>query len=227
MINTPEWVRPQINVVYPYCNFIEFERWFYENYKGDVTDREYLPIFWTGYYVNNNYGNDAISLYEMQHYIDNYIDKSKKYFTIVQYDDGILNDVSGLDLLQFNMSKTGENMYTLPLIGQPYPFKFKSEKKYLANFIGNITHPIREHARTLEDKGGYYISFQKHEPEEYCKIISESIFTLCYRGYGINSFRIQEALQYNSIPVYIYDEFLEPHHTYFNEYGIKLPEHEM
>jgi len=35
-----------------------------------------------------------------------------------------------------------------------------------------------------------------------------SKFALCPRGYGKTSFRIQEALQYGAIPVYISDEYL-------------------
>jgi hypothetical protein len=219
MIETPNWLRERINIVYPPNNFEEFELWFHKYYEGDVTEREFLPIYWTSYYVNNNYGQDKEALRALQSYIDS-LDKSKKYFTIIQYDDGILNDVSGIDLYQFNMSKSYD--YPLPLIGQPHPYKFNSEKKYLANFIGSMTHPIREHAKTLIGKEGYYISFDRHEPYEYCKIISESVFTLCYRGYGINSFRISEALQYGSIPVYISDKFIYPHNISFMEYGVRF-----
>ncbi len=221
MINTPDWTKPRICVKYPSSNETEFERYFYESYQGDLTDREYLPIFWTGYYVNNSYGQDMVALQKLQDYIDA-LDKSKKYFTIIQYDDAILNRVSSLDLYQFNMSKPYD--YPLPLIGEPYPYIFTNpEKKYLANFIGGSTHPIREHAKTLIGKEGYYISFERHDPYEYCKILSESVFTLCYRGYGINSFRISEALQSGSIPVYISDDFIEPHNVLIDNYGIKIP----
>ena len=40
----------------------------------------------------------------------------------------------------------------------------------------------------------------------FMNITSRSIFTLCPRGYGRNSFRMYEAMQLGSIPVYIYDE---------------------
>jgi hypothetical protein len=224
MINVPKQFQPQINTVYPPHNYTEFERWFFENYEGDVSDREYLPIFFTGFYVNNNYGNDKAALSELQSYIDA-LDKSKKYFVICQYDDSILNDLSGLDVYQFNMSRQWD--YPLPLIGQPHPYVFNEEKKYLANFVGNITHPIREHAKTLQGKEGYYISFDRHSPEEYCRVIAQSYFTLCYRGYGINSFRIAEAMQYGSIPVYISDNFMLPHNIPFYAYGIKIEQNEL
>lgn len=221
MVQVPKQFRPQINTVYPPNNNIEFERWFFENYEGDVSDREYLPVLWTAVYVNNNYGKDQYTLNQLQSFIDK-LDKNKKYFTIIQYDDSILNDVSGIDLYQFNMSKPFD--YPLPLIGQPHPYVFNEEKKYIASFVGNMTHPIREHAKTLKGKEGYYISFDRHSPEEYCRIIAQSHFTLCYRGYGINSFRIAEALQYGSIPVYISDAWMMPHNINFQEYGILCTE---
>lgn len=221
-VSVPEEFQPKINVVYPPNNFIEFERWFCMNYQGDVDvnkTRIYLPIFWTAYYVNNNYGQDKEAINRLQIFIDG-LDKTKKYFTIIQYDDGILNDISELDLYQFNMSKPYD--YTLPLIGQPHPYKFNfSEKKYIANFVGSITHPIRKHAMSLSNKEGYYISTNYHDPYNYCRVLAESVFTLCYRGYGLNSFRIAEALQYGSIPIYISDAWLKPHNIPFNYYGIK------
>src|SRR5690606_31239347 len=50
----------------------------------------------------------------------------------------------------------------------------------------------------------------------------KSVFTLCPRGFGESSFRIQEALQYGSIPVYISDKFIIPHNIDFNEYGVLI-----
>lgn len=229
MIETPEWLRPIINTVYPPNNFIEYERWFYLNYDGDVSEREYLPIFFCAYWVNNNYGQDMEAYARLVYWIDQNISRDKKIFVVSQYDDGTKVNWQnlGIDCLEFNMSKTGENKYPLPLIGQPHPYVFNEEKKYLANFVGNITHPIREHAKTLQGKEGYYISFDRHSPEEYCRIIAQSHFTLCYRGYGLNSFRISEALQYGSTPVYISDKFIEPHNIPFKEYGIKISENKL
>ncbi len=227
MINTPDWARPKICVQYPSSNETEFERWFFENYEGDITEREYLPIFFCGYQVNHDYGNDKQAMQRLQDYVDS-LPNDKKYHVISQYDNGVGVDWKGKDVLEFNMSKKGENMYPLPLIGEPYPYIFTNpEKKYLANFVGGLTHPIREHAKSLMGKEGYYISFDRHDPYEYCKILSESVFTLCYRGYGINSFRIAEALQYGSLPIYISDDFIHPHKIRFNAYGVMIDEKDL
>lgn len=48
------------------------------------------------------------------------------------------------------------------------------------------------------------------------------MFTLCYRGYGANSFRLAECMQYGSIPVYVSDEFIIPWGLDFNEFGVLI-----
>lgn len=206
-VNVPDKFRPYINVVYPPYNELIFEEWFRENYVGCNTTRVYLDIFPTSYWVNNNYGNDAIARKDIQDYVDSLPD-DKKYFSICQYDDGFMIDWKGKDVLEFNMSK--QNGVMMPLICQPKPYKFTTPKKWFASFVGSRTHPIRNELEKIKDINGYYISFDQHSPETYSRIIHESIFTLCPRGYGANSFRYSEALQYGSIPVYISDEFILP-----------------
>jgi hypothetical protein len=173
--------QPHIVPVYPPNNEIIFEEWFAENYKECSTDRELLPFFPTSYWVNNNYAQDRVAYEEAVNYIDN-LDKTKKYFVPCQYDDGCLIDFKNLrlDVLEFNMSKT--NGVMIPLLCQPHPYKFKGGKKWYANFIGGRTHPIRELAERLRNKEGYYISFDSHSIEAYCKMLYESMFTLCFRG---------------------------------------------
>lgn len=207
-----------IRVAYPSGNTPIFEEWFAENYKGCNTDRELLPIFPTSYHVNHNYGNDENARKFLQDYCDN-LDPSKKYFIICQYDDGTLIDWKGKDVLEFNMSKKiGVEM---PLLCQPQPFNFNSQKKYLASFIGSVTHPIRKELERFKYIPDWYISFEPHSIEAYCKIISESVFSLCPRGYGANSFRIIESIQYGAIPVYISDVFIEPFGENFSNIGFK------
>lgn len=205
-----------INVAYPSGNKPIFEEWFAENYKGCNTERKLLPIFPTSFHVNNGYGAKAN---ELQKYCDQ-LPADKKYFIICQYDDGCLVDWKGKDVLEFNMSKT--NGVMLPLLCQPQPYKFISDKKWFANFVGSKTHPIRETALQLKDKEGYFISFEPHNIETYCRIMHESMFTLCYRGYGLNSFRIAESVQQGSIPVYISDEFIIPKWMDFESFGVLI-----
>lgn len=214
-------LNPHIIPTYPPNNVLIFEEWFAEKYKGCNTGRELLPIFPTSYHVNNNYGNDPAARKELQDYVDS-LDGSKKYFIICQYDDGCMVDWKGKDVLEFNMSKT--NGVMMPLLCMPHPFNFIGGKKWFANFVGGKTHKIRETVNDLNGKEGYYISFNPHEIETYCRILYESMFTLCYRGYGANSFRIAEAVQYGSIPVYVSDEFILPWGIDFEDFGVLIKE---
>lgn len=213
----------EINVAYPPGNKPIFEEWFAQNYSGCDTDRELIPFYPTSYWVNNGYGNDIKAKQEAQEFIDS-LDRSKKWFVICQYDDGVLVDWKDLDVLEFNMSKNiGIGM---PLLCRPHPYTFNSEKKWLANFVGSKTHPIRDYSIALKNNPEYYISFDQHDIETYCRILHESIFTLCFRGYGLNSFRIGEAIQYGSIPVYISDEHIHPYNTDFQYFGIVIKDTE-
>lgn len=214
-------LRPHIIPVYPPNNHLIFEEWFAQNYSGCNTDRELLPFFPTSYWVNNDYGNDKKAYVAAVYNLDK-LDKSKKYFVVCQYDDGCLVDFNsiGLDVLEFNMSKT--NGVMIPLLCQPHPYKFTTEKKWLASFVGSRTHPIRNELEKLKGKEGYYISFEPHSIETYCRILHESYFVLCPRGYGANSFRVCESLQYDAIPVYITDELIEPFNIPFYLYGVPV-----
>jgi hypothetical protein len=209
----------QINVAYPAGNKPIFEEWFAENYKGCNTDRELIPVFFTSYWVNNNYGNDLAARKELQSYVDS-LDRSKKWFCICQYDDGVMVDWKGLDVLEFNMSK--QVGVQLPLLCQPHPYKFGTPKRYLASFFGSKTHPVRGKLESFKDIKGYYISFEPHDIADYCRVLHESIFVLCPRGYGFSSFRTTEALQYGAIPIYISDSFIVPFDLNFNYYGLMI-----
>lgn len=215
--------QPHIVPVYPANNFKIFEEWFAENYSGCSTDRELLPVFFTSYLVNNDYGNDKAARAELSNFLTT-LDKSKKWFTIIQYDDGSMIDwrLYGLDVLEFNMSK--QNGVMLPLICMPHPYNFTSGKKYLANFVGSRTHPIRDRLANLIGKEDYYVSFEPHAIQDYLRIMQESVFTLCPRGYGANSFRTCEAIQYGSIPVYISNEHILPFGIDFNDFGVLVGE---
>lgn len=216
---SPIQFRPHIIPVYPPDNHLIFEEWFYENYIGCNTDRVYLDIFPTSYWVNNDYGNNQVAKNDIQAWAD-ILPQDKKYFVICQYDDGVMINWKGKDVLEFNMSKT--NGIMLPLICMPHPYKFDKPKKYLASFVGSRTHPIRNELEKFKGKEDWYISFEQHDVESYCRIMHESYFVLCPRGYGSASFRVCESLQYDATPVYISDEFIIPFNIPFYLYGVQV-----
>lgn len=222
MIYVPDKFQPKHPFPYPEDNHHEFERWYYDNRDMGPQDRQYLPIFWTGYYVRAKFGLHKPAMVDLQKFLDG-LDRSKKYYTIVQYDHGILSNLRDLDIMVFSMSG-GRTDYPLPLISQEHIFDRLTglQRPNLYNFIGSVTHEVRANMLAgLPEKTGL-VSIRKHSLVSFCSILMQSIFTLCPRGFGPTSFRIQEALQYGSIPVYISDEFIIPHNLPFDDYGVLI-----
>jgi hypothetical protein len=212
MIFTEPHFRPHIRVDYPPNNTIIFEEWFFRQWSTHQKqdDRQYLPVFWTSYWVNHDYGNNPIKRKLLQDFIDT-IPRDKKYFTIVQYDDGCLVDFKDLDILIFNMSTDG---FPIPLTCMDHPYSFNVKRDIFSSYVGSNTHELRRYIKQYTTK--------RLDIKEYCELHARSIFSLCPRGYGANSFRIKEALQYGAIPVYISDKFIEPFHVDFDSYGVKI-----
>lgn len=203
--------------LYPGDNSPDFEYWFSCNHVPNG-GRIYLGVLWTSYYKAADYGKKREPIRKLQVFL-NRLDKTKKYFTCIQYDDGLLNDVSHLDIKVFSMS--GRPMdYPLPLLCQPHKYVHPNAKRpYFANFVGANTHAIRTEILKIKRRD-WFIDSTHHKLDFYCSVLASSVFTLCPRGYGINSFRISESMQYGSVPVYISDKFLIPHLVPFNTYGV-------
>ena len=223
--------RPKINNVYPPFNITLFEEHFFETFESQrlELDREYIPVFWTGLYVNRSYGHGDLS--DVQAYLDS-LDRSKKYFTVVQYDDNILNDLKDLDVLIFAQGGHGkykELCYPIPLNCMPSPHANTSvSKDIFCNFIGAIKgrHRIREKLQDILQGNKKYLVSETMGYGPFHDAMNRSLFSLCPRGYGQTSFRICEALQHGSIPVYVYDEALVPFSDMhkFEDYGVLVHE---
>lgn len=213
---------------YPEDNLRPFEEWYFDNFKGPKSqnsDRLYLPIFWTAYYCNNRYGKDTVAMKRLTDYL-RALDRSKKYYTIVQYDDGILHgaDIADLDIKVFTLSgKTGfwpkGGIHNLPLLCEAHKYRFDLNRDIFASFIGRKnTHEIRKRINCP----GAFIPDHRYGLKDFCEIMARSVFALCPRGYGITSFRISESIQYGAIPVYISDEFAIPYDDKRQNYLINI-----
>jgi len=222
IVNVPPKFLTEHPFPYPPDNKLIFEKWYYANYV-ETPERLYLPIQWTGYHCTHSFGNNEQKVKELQDYVDT-LDRTKKYYTIHQFDLGCMVDFKDLDILVFGMAG-GRIDYCLPLLCQPHRFEFSQPKTLFASFVGRRTHPLRETViNNLKNKQGCYISEAQHDLSAYCSILASSTFGVCVRGYGNNSFRIQESIQYGAIPVIISNERLEPHGIPFEEYGVYIDE---
>lgn len=218
-VQVPEHFRPKHPNIYPGDNDPDFERWYFDNYTG-VEGRTYLPVMWTAFYCKNGYGKQPGPIASLQRFLDR-LDRSKKYFTIIQYDDGVLNDLKDLDIKVFSMS--GKPMdYCLPLLCQDHkPINPMPKRDLFCSFVGRNTHPIRTEILKIKQPG-WLITDKVMKMTEFCNTLARSVFTLCPRGYGVNSFRVHESICFGSIPVYISDVFIEGHGIPFEEYGVKI-----
>lgn len=227
---------PKIGSIYPPHNFLLFEEYFLNRFLKEGLyenlSREYLPIMWTGLYCNRNYGKGDLS--DLQSYLEN-LDKNKKYFTVVQYDDNILNDLKDLDVLIFAQGGYGrykDKCYPIPLNCMPSPnAKSVLDKDIFASFIGSIKgrHRIREKMHDVLLGNKKYLISETIDYGSFQNVMNRSLFSLCPRGYGQTSFRICEALQHRSIPVYIYDDALIPFYDIqnFEDYGVLIHENQI
>ena len=222
IVSVPNHFMPTMPFNYPDDNENVFEHWYYENYK-EKTGREYLPVQWTAYHVKHSFGNDQNAIKEIQAWVDK-LPHTHKYYTICQFDLGCMVDFKDLDVLVFGMAG-GRIDYCLPLLSMPHKFQFNNHRTLFATFVGRKTHPIREHVFTnLQNKNGCYVSEHKHDLSAYCSLLASSVFSVCPRGFGNASFRIQESIQYGAIPVIVSDVRLEPHGIPFEEYGYYIDE---
>jgi hypothetical protein len=231
----PKEFQPDYTSSYPpYSNGLNLEEEMFSRLQKEKetidTDMIYLPIFWTSYYVRQDYGNNIEPLLQ---YLDD-LDPTKKYFTIVQYAAGIFTRRPMPNLIVFCSGGGGVNTksecirhetffghtkqvffgktanYVLPLICDP-PFPDRSlEKTCYCSFVGRFdTHRCRfEMKEALETIPNINLSLPYGRFDEYVDMTNKSLFTLAPRGYGYTSFRLFEAIVVGSIPIYIWEDKL-------------------
>jgi hypothetical protein len=234
MLGTPQNLFIRTNHTYPPNNHQIYEEYFYDYYHNNniTTDREYIPILWTNLYISRNYGNSNMD--DVQSYL-NSLDRNKKYFTVLQYDDGILQNIDDLDIVVFCSGGGGQKNvpeknigHPIPLVCQPREHINKNrDRDILCSFIGSNTHPLRNlMTQKLNTLPGFDIVLSKISYDQFIDKMERSVFSLCPRGYGATSFRICESLQQGSIPIYVYDKDWSPwiDEFDFNEIGLKVHE---
>ena len=235
ILDIPKEFQPVYKSTYPgYSSGKNMEEIFYDMIKNNKdlihTDLIYIPVFWTSYYVTHNYANNIQPIYN---WLDT-LDKSKKYFTIVQYASGIFikNENYKLDLMIFSAGGGGLNVkgsssekqlkyygltrhifygnkgnYDIPLMCLPLFPSMNIKKDIFCSFMGRFdTHYCRINMYNVLHKNEKFKLFKSVNFEKYKEILNRSIFTLAPRGYGYTSFRIYEAIMANSIPIYIWHD---------------------
>lgn len=167
--------------------------------------RTYLPLRWTDYYVRFGFQPQA----ELQDFLDLTIDPGKSYFTVVQGDVGILNELPD-NVLVFSAGSHGG--LPIPLLKGSMEYSFDPRKDYKVSFQGNLatTSERRIDVRQmmverLAHEEGFHF-FEPNSGGDFHRIVTRSEFVLCPRGYGCTSFRLYEAMSLGAIPIYIWEE---------------------
>lgn len=193
----------------PYHTGDYLDVYFYNYFSKFNPNKEIylIPVDWTTCYIQN------VNLPMLQEKILS-LDKTKRYFTVSQHDDAI-REYLPQGTLKFCAGGNAGGI-PLPLVCSRIPndLKVNLEKDIFCSFVGSLTHPIRQNMISILEKDSKYKLIYRQwtdkvsdvDMNNFMNITSRSIFTLCPRGYGRNSFRMYEAMQLGSIPVYIYDE---------------------
>lgn len=172
-------------------------------------DWHYLPVFWTRWHLNHNYGQEG--KLGLQEAVDRYLLKKEKTFTICQYDDGPLVDLGATTV--FLASRKPLQGLDIPLLCSPHrkPF-FRPNKFYLASFLGRLsTHSLRQRmAEVVRGRPDFFLLDADHGPKVFVRKTLESFVALCPRGYGGSSFRFFEAMQLGVVPFLISDVDTRP-----------------
>jgi len=203
---------PPLYPTYPPYHLGDYiEEYFYGFYKRnkaefDETGYTLIPIFWTSVYITN------INRNLIQPYIDAL--PIGKYFTVSQHDDAVTERLPE-DTIRFEAGGNRDGI-PIPLICSPLRDEHLEprEKDILCSFVGSANTEFRnELCRMYANDADVYLSsqewrydVQRDRFEIFLDITKRSHFTLCPRGYGAQSFRLYEAMQLGSIPVFIYDK---------------------
>lgn len=185
------------------------EEYYYEYFikTKPTSDRLYLPISWTNCHIHCT-KEDKEALRE---FVRN-LNPKFKYYSVVQIARGLQHHAlrvsipENIDMLLFSaggytLSKKTVNV-PIPLLKRPLQTNFETKKNLLGSFVGSLaTHPLR---KELQKRYSNFFVFGNLT--EWETVMETSFFSLCPRGFGPSSFRMFEALQLESVPIYVWDE---------------------
>lgn len=197
----------------PYHSGDYLEEYFFNYFVFYQIDlkRYYIPIFWTNLYNNGD-------KYDLQSYLDS-LDQKEKYFIVCQHEEAPIERLPKNTLIfsasgKLHQNSISNNHIPIPLVCSPIPDPVLNRKRDIfCSFVGANTHKFRQQIHNkYKDDTLFHISMDKWSPEvskpkelEFKNVAERSIFTLCPRGDGPTSFRMYEAMQLGSIPVYVTD----------------------
>jgi hypothetical protein len=170
----------------------------------------YAPVFYNRYYINtpDEDGHWGGGIEALSEEIERILSYEMPTFTISEADIRVIKpSIDWKDMTIFCASRRGDIGIDIPLLSAPHLIPELPEKKYLASFSGNLeTDGIRMAMREeLKDREDCLIEHVANGSEYLVNVILESYIALCPRGQGAQSFRMYEAMQLGTVPLYISD----------------------
>ena len=206
----PEACRPRAtDAPYPpYHTGLYLEECFFEYARRRTFRRIYVPVFWTTCYRTGRADLIQQALYGLS--------PRGRYFTVSQHDRAP-QEVLPPDTLVFAAGGLyrGPNCVPIPLVCAPLRERIEVKpKSVFCSFVGSLTHPVRSALwETHHQDPDFQFVVADHWTrdvtperfEQFVHISERSRFVLCPRGVGTTSFRLYEAMQLGSVPVYVSD----------------------
>lgn len=225
MLNNKKFYHINKDKYPPFKNGLYLEEFFLSYYTRNnlQTKRKYIPALWTNFQIENWF---KTSKNEMQQELDKWISENPSpngYFTVVQYDDGVLLQLPKNTIVFGACS--GD--IPIPLIYEDktntlisVPKKTFKDKKILCSFVGNITsnsitpnvrkimfkHLQSNNSFKLINSGGWTPKVNENLQKIFLDTTIDSKFALAPRGYGRSSFRFFECFLLGTIPVYLWND---------------------
>lgn len=203
------------------------ENYYYAHYirSRPVSDLLYVPVFWTDLWCHllavQNQRNIPELLRQVEEFrvfitglFNEMKESGKSYYTVIQHDHGrVMYEFKFMGvhmpdcLLVYSQSGIGE--ITLPLLKDMSLLSrpLSKNKRHLISFCGSIKTDLELGIRQKMDticRDKFQDRYVNYCGDQWVAIMADSIFSLCPRGCANTSFRLYEAMQVVSIPIYIY-----------------------
>jgi len=213
----------------PYHRGKYLEEFFCHEFRNNVpqSKRIFIPVHWTNCY---KLFNDK-PVPGLQDAIDD-LDSSYNYFIVATHDDAPRENLPEGTVCY--VAGGNQRGVPIPLVCSTIKNPIIRKRDIFASFVGAVTHPIRlQIAQALRSNDKYQFTLKEWHPHisqseemNFKETMERSEFSLCPRGYGTTSYRLYEAMQLGSIPVYISDRFWLPweDEINWNEFCIRIPQ---
>lgn len=197
----------------PYHRGPNLEEYFHDFAKGRAFRRTYIPVFWTNCYFAGQSAIVQPALFGLS--------PSQPYFVVCHLDFAPL-EILPPDTLVFAAGGLyeGPNCVPIPLVCSRLRDPIEAEPKdVLCSFVGSLTHRVRSKLwDTYRDDPAFQfvvaekwkLDVTQERLETFVGLSARSRFVLCPRGFGKSSFRLYEAMQLGSVPVYVSDAHYLP-----------------